>query len=107
MIAALAACACTSEVSMELAPTRSDSWTFVDLPDTQMYAKAYPETFEAQMRWIADPRATHRIQFVLPEGDIVDNTSDPQWMVARKAFDLIENVVPYAVVPGNLIYGGT
>lgn len=84
---------------------REGTWTFVVLPDTQIYAKAYPELFEAQARWIADHAERYRIQFVLHEGDVVNDNLDAQWEVAARAFALLEGRVPFVVALGNHDYG--
>ena len=50
------------------------------IPDTQIYAQSYPETFESQLRWIAENADTHNIVFVTHVGDIVQSGDAPeQW----------------------------
>src|SRR5688572_14679397 len=35
------------------------SWTLVLLPDTQVYARIYPQHYDAQTRWIAEHAESH------------------------------------------------
>jgi hypothetical protein len=76
--------------------------TVVVLPDTQFYAAAYPEIFQAQTGWIRDHRTSANLVAVLHEGDIVDTPSDQgQWQAASDAFANLDGVVPYFVLAGN------
>src|SRR5688572_13364192 len=92
---ALALVACDGEA---IAP---GGWSIVVLPDTQYYARSYPESFAAQTAWIRDQADALDLQFVLHVGDITDGNSQAQWQVARDAFDTIEGEVPYVLAPGN------
>jgi len=69
------------------------------LPDTQTYTSNYPEILSAQTRWIADNSG--KIAFVLQQGDLTDNNSEPQWKVITDAFRLMDGKVPYTFAPGN------
>lgn len=70
-----------------------DAFMVVVLPDTQIYAWKYPETFEAQLRWVAEHAEEHDIVFVSHVGDVVNNSDDPdQWTTARRAFDFIDAI---------------
>jgi hypothetical protein len=78
------------------------TFTVVVLPDTQFYAKAYPDVFMRQTEWIARNKDRHDIRFVLHEGDITDDNIPAQWEVARKAMKVLSDAgVPYVLVPGN------
>ena len=78
-------------------------FSIVILPDTQKYSKFYPYIFSGQTQWIADNRERLNIQFVIHEGDIVDNWDDLiQWQRANESMSILEeNNVPYSVIPGN------
>lgn len=82
-----------------------DAWTIAVLPDTQIYAESYPELFEAQTRWIAENAASHRILFVLHEGDVTNDNSAPQWERAERAMRMLDGRVPYVIALGNHDYG--
>jgi hypothetical protein len=69
------------------------------LPDTQTYTSNYPEILSAQTRWIAENSG--KIAFVLQQGDLTDNNSEPQWKVITDAFSLMDGKVPYTFAPGN------
>lgn len=72
------------------------------LPDTQYYACAYPEIFDAQTEWIAAQVRARGIAVVLHTGDIVDQAnSQAQWQVAFDSLRRLDGVVPYMLTTGN------
>jgi hypothetical protein len=73
----------------------------VILPDTQHYSASYPRIFNAQTQWIADNHVAEDIRFVIHLGDITNNNTPAQWLVAQTAMRTLDGVVPYSVVPGN------
>lgn len=78
------------------------AWTIAVLPDTQMYSLAYPEVFVRQTEWLTSHQGSHDIRFVVHEGDIVNNSTHPEWRNARRAMDvLLEAEVPFVMAPGN------
>jgi hypothetical protein len=78
------------------------AFTVVVLPDTQFYAQAHAEIFEAQTRWIMQHAREQEIAFVLHEGDIVDQAFNRgQWEVAARALHALDGVVPYVLAAGN------
>jgi hypothetical protein len=79
----------------------TDWFSFVVLPDTQIYTRSHPELFAAQTEWIAREREQRRIAFVLHAGDITDSNEPSQWEVARVAFEHIDGKVPYVLTTGN------
>ena len=65
-------------------------------------ALSYPEVFCQQTQWIVANQGRYNIQFVVHEGDIVNNNSHPEWQHARKAMDSLLNAkIPFSVLPGN------
>jgi len=98
----------------------ADSWVLVMLPDIQSYvdhAEHYP-LLTGIMEWIAVNRDELNIALVVQVGDLVfqngvplaelssgDQNSTQQWRNVRDAFDVLNGVVPYIVVPGNHDYG--
>ncbi len=65
----------------------------VVLPDTQVYAWLYPETFEAQTRWIAEHADEYNIVFVSHVGDVVQNgDAADQWENARAAYAWLDDI---------------
>ena len=80
-------------------------WTLAVLPDTQIYTQDYPGLFLAQAAWVRSNVRGRNIRYVIHLGDIVNNNSAPEWKTAADAFDIIDDVVPYALVPGNHDYG--
>jgi hypothetical protein len=74
-------------------------YTFVLLPDTQVYSDQFPEIFEAQTDWILQNHK--KIDFVLHQGDITDYNSPKEWRVAHAAMHKLENKVPFGLATGN------
>ncbi len=71
------------------------------LPDTQKYAKGYPEIFEKQTTWIRDKVQEFNIKCVVHLGDIVNDDTVQEWIVADRAMSRLDGIVPYSVLPGN------
>lgn len=83
------------------APATPDPFTLIVVPDTQYYTLAYPDILDDMLAWVADIAQDHNTLFLLHEGDVTHENSDPEWANARHSFDLIEGVLPYAVCVGN------
>jgi hypothetical protein len=81
----------------------ADNFTVIVLPDTQHYSEAHPEIFIHQTQWIVENIRNLNIIFVTHLGDLVQNNDhvEKEWQVADKAMDLLNDVVPYSVLPGN------
>ncbi len=78
------------------------SFSVIVLPDTQFYSETYHDTYTAQTRWIRDNVESQNIQMVIHLGDIVQNDRErKEWEVARGAHRLLDDAVPYSVLPGN------
>jgi len=88
-------------------PYHPGSTTLVVLPDTEGYCLKRPQTFFSMMDWVAKNREKRNIKCVLHVGDITNNNLDAEWKNARKAFDFIENKVPYVLAAGNHDYDHT
>jgi hypothetical protein len=71
------------------------------LPDTQRYARNNPAVFFSQTHWIRENRDALNIRFVIHLGDIVDDQTDREWRIADEAMGVLDEVVPYVVLPGN------
>lgn len=81
-------------------------FTFVILPDTQIYAERFPATFTAQTEWIVAQREARRIAGVFHLGDITNRNTPDQWQNAQAAMRVLEAArMPYCMVPGNHDYG--
>ena len=74
------------------------------LPDTQYYARNYPEIFDAQVQWIASQHDRAGIALVAHEGDIVDADEPVQWQRAAASLHVLDGVVPYVLSAGNHDY---
>ncbi len=74
-------------------PPPEDSFMVVVLPDTQVYAQSFPETFDAQLRWVAENKHEHNIVFVTHVGDIVQAANRPnEWLNATAAYEWIREI---------------
>ena len=84
-------------------PTPTEpSFSIIVLPDTQVYSLYYPEIFTNQTQWIINNKDSLNIQFVIHEGDIVNNwNSTPEWDNANYSLSLLDKNTPYSVIPGN------
>jgi hypothetical protein len=81
-----------------------EDFTLVLLPDTQVYAERFPDTFLGQTQWIVDNRDALNIAAVLHLGDLVETASvTAQWEVADAAFDILDSApeLPYGLAVGN------
>lgn len=80
-----------------------DEFIVVVLPDTQIYAQRFPETFDSQIRWIVDHAEEYNIVFVTHVGDIVQTAgAEDEWAVARAAYDWLDDIdMPYGFSIGG------
>jgi hypothetical protein len=76
-------------------------FTIAFLGDTQNYSTYHPAIFNQVTQWLADNKAARNIQFIVQDGDIVNNDVTFEWNNARAAMERLDGVVPYAVVRGN------
>lgn len=81
------------------------AFTLVALPDTQNYRGAHAAGFSAQTAWIAAQKTTRNIAAVLHLGDITNDNLPEQWENAVRSMKLLDDQVPYFMVPGNHDYG--
>lgn len=95
-------CAVDGEQPCRLAP---GEWSFVVVPDTQIYSQDLPGFFLAQFDWIESVRESESVRFVLHEGDITNDNSSAHWGLAAQAFGSLASELPYIIVPGNHDYG--
>lgn len=89
----------------ELRKRDQGSWTLAVLPDTQIYAEAYPGLFTAQTGYLVQYKDRFNIKFAVQLGDITNRNTREQWQNARDAMSLLDGKLPYAIVGGNHDYG--
>ena len=82
-----------------------EEFSIVVLPDTQVYAQAYPKHFYTQTQWVADQAEVLNIKYVIHLGDITESNIPIEWDVSRRAMDTLNGTVPYALALGNHDYG--
>jgi hypothetical protein len=79
-----------------------ENFTIIVLPDTQYYSRSHPEIFENQTEWIVQNENQMNIVFVTHLGDVVNNYNEIyQWQNADNAMSILDNKVPYGILPGN------
>jgi hypothetical protein len=79
-----------------------ENFTIVALPDTQNYSESYPWIFENQTEWIVQNENEKNIVFVTHLGDVCNYPNiDNQWQNADNAMSILDNKVPYGILPGN------
>ncbi len=77
-------------------------FTLAILPDTQIYAWKYPETYPAQTKWLAENAKRYNLRYVLHVGDITQHNTNTQWQVAARAHALLDAAgIPCAITTGN------
>ena len=78
-------------------------FTVIVLPDTQYYSENNPEFFCEQINWILKNKESLSILFVSHMGDIVQNggLNLYEWDRASTCMKKLDNVIPYAIIPGN------
>lgn len=103
-------------------PTLSnpDSWTIIMLPDPQSYVKfgRNQGLFEIMTGWVEDNIDPLNIEMVLCTGDLVEQNellvpdnvngnlpSRSQWIAVSRAFERLDNKVPYILAAGNHDFG--
>jgi calcineurin-like phosphoesterase family protein len=83
-------------------PARAQKFSIVVIPDTQYSSMRYPAAFKAQTTWIRNHRVSRNIEYVLHEGDIVDNSGEArQWSNANAAMRRLDGNTPYILAAGN------
>ncbi len=104
----LLALACDPAPSDEADPTDAlwvsgDAFTVAVIPDTQIYAERFPETFSRHLKWLADHADALNLVFVTHVGDIVQTGSvDAEWEAAEAAYAWIEDLgIPHGFAIGS------
>ncbi len=82
-------------------------FTIVVLPDTQYYARKYPQILDAQAAWIAAQHERAHIALVAHEGDVVDEDEPAEWQRAASSLHQLDGLVPVLLSAGNHDYRRT
>lgn len=100
--------------------TNPNSFSMIVLPDPQSYTKfdVNQPIFELMTAWTANNLERLRVKTVLCTGDLVEQneiripdgvngnqTSEEQWQAASRAFERLDNKIPYILCTGNHDYG--
>jgi 3',5'-cyclic AMP phosphodiesterase CpdA len=101
MLIALACLTLTVQLLAEAPAPVPGAFTLAVIPDTQFYSAKFPATYEAQTRWIAGNAKRYNMAYVLHVGDMTDHNTNSEWQVVQRAHSLLDETLPYAIVPGN------
>lgn len=97
-----------------------ESFSMILLPDPQTYMKfdVNQPVFDLMTAWVAANLKTLSVKAVLCTGDLVEQneymvpdnvngnqTSTQQWTAVSKAFERLDNRIPYLICTGNHDYG--
>ena len=97
-----------------------ESFSMILLPDPQSYTKfdANQPIFELMTAWCVNNADSLRVKTVICTGDLVEQnetripdgvngnqTSEEQWRAASRAFERLDNRLPYVLCTGNHDYG--
>lgn len=96
------------ESAISFAVTRlnpSKAFTLVVIPDSQEMVGSdgggTPAMFINQVKWIKNNVGALNIKFVSQVGDLTDDSTSSQWTTVKNAMYQLDNIVPYALAPGN------
>jgi len=78
---------------------QDDALSLVVIPDTQSVFETNPEIFKKQMEWVAQNRDS--FDFVIHVGDITQDNSREEWILAKEFFQKLEGNVPFTFSLGN------
>ncbi len=94
-------------------PTLNNTFSIMQISDTQFLAKSYPSLFTETTTWIKNNAAAYNLKMVIHTGDIVDNIGDTahpelatvdltQWSNANDAMNVLLSAnIPYCWDAGN------
>ncbi|MFC1855995.1 metallophosphoesterase [Thermodesulfobacteriota bacterium] len=94
-------------LSYNTSRAENDPFSIIILPDTQHYTDGNDGTrgtYNAQTQWIVDnaDAASMNIKFVIHVGDITNDNTIGQWLIANTAHLKLDNAnIPYSMLPGN------
>ena len=77
------------------------AYSFAVVGDTQTLTSKYPETLEVLYDWIRDNAEEKKMKWVFGLGDITDNDTDEEWILAKEQIAKLDGVVPYSLIRGN------
>ncbi|MCB9683016.1 MAG: metallophosphoesterase [Alphaproteobacteria bacterium] len=104
LLVSLALGACTPDASDRDDDTDAPpSFSVVVIPDSQIYARSFPDVLRRHGDWIVEHRDDEDIRFVSHVGDIVnDGESVAQWDAAKQAFGTFQDIdLPHGFSPAN------
>ena len=67
-----------------------EPFALVVVPDVQYLTLSYPDILDEMLQWAADEADQQDIAYLLQEGDITHDNSDPEWDNAASSFSLLD-----------------
>lgn len=77
------------------------AYSFAVVGDTQSLVNYYPDKLSAIYDWILENRESENIKFVMGLGDITENNTDAEWLLAKEQILKLQGAVPYSLAVGN------
>ncbi|MFK0205991.1 Ig-like domain-containing protein [Agrobacterium sp. NPDC090283] len=80
-----------------------NAYTIAVVPDTQdyTYLPNGDKTLNGMFDWLVKNSEALNIRFVTQVGDVTQNNTADEWVIAKAAYSKLDGKIPYAMVPGN------
>jgi len=92
---------CESDWIKELPAPKDYAYSFAVIGDIQTLTYSYPEQLSSLYSWIRDNTQSKKIKYVIGLGDITEKNSIAEYERVKKAYELIDGVVPFSIIRGN------
>ena len=93
--------ACESDWIKTLPEPADYAYSFAVIGDIQTLTYSYPEQLSSLYSWIRDNTQSKKIKYVIGLGDITEKNSIAEYERVKKAYELIDGVVPFSIIRGN------
>ena len=82
-------------------PVTDYAYAFAVIPDTKTVNFRDPDKLNKIYDWVIQNAQDQNIQFTFELGDITDQNTDEEWLLAYEQIHRLDGVVPYSLVRGN------
>ena len=76
-------------------------FSFMAIGDTQIITEKAPEKLKNVYDYVLNNVQTKNVKHVFGLGDITDNDTFSEWLVAKEQIARMDGVVPYSIIRGN------
>lgn len=77
------------------------AYSFAVVGDTQIVNRDYPQHFAGIYDWILDNAEEKNTKIIIGLGDITDDNTEREWVLADEVFQRVSGVLPHSIVRGN------